>query len=924
MSCRTTPAGSALTSFARIADGPGVPLSDVSTLSLFHSLRREFQAELSEAPNSFLGNRYRESRGENWREELDVEILRRRTGRHYSMPGEVEDDARAIYLATLQAAEEEILADTTLTEARKASLLARIAAARDADTPDYATVYALNKMRASAQDARSSQVDLISEYASEMGISREDALAKYREYEDSINRARDAATDEYYTEENRRDARNFGIVDEAGAVKAYTLMKQEIKEHRLAAAADAPRLIDTYNTLASPERTSNGQYELIAWGQDRLSGHTEFQVRNLQTGEVEIKKYRISQDISRSLSGNASVWRNGRSENISAADYWFDEIAGRGWHEYRSEEEAIAASIARRCALCGQFASISHTCPDRFSGAQRYILNSRIGEHVRTSNQSVEYEMPGDNSATRQGTFTVDLPLVNDYRRAFRENGMVLIQNLSATADWRDRTNESFGITSRRGWIQVRGDLALIRQEDGTIQANTDALKCTCAQYQAEQDCIHVKAMAAAAIKRTIPPQRSASSMTPEERERLATERQARIEEALSSDWTRQEETLAEARKLFAKDAEVSYFDNFDEFKSVYKAAQAEKETNGKVSVAYLKENALNGLATRESGQGFGVEIEYDFPETMSYAERAEADRKIGIALKEANITPTADKQGYHAAARNGYSDTHTDSAGKGTWSWEHDGSVAGEIVTPTMYDEPETWEKLEKVVKILRENGAVPSTKAGAHVHVGTGAVFGSDPKKYTELARIYSQHEDVLYRLATDPERGTHRGTKTSFNYASPNPSVSPTGFADATAVKRWQQGARTRAVNLNSVYFEQDAHKSHVEFRLFDATLDAGTMQTQIKLAVAMTHAASRAVEEGGTTRNREKLGVHSDRLKSRGRRRPTDDDVKEETTTFRSLLDTLFSRKVDKEQATKIFAATSWIKLTAAQKSRLVSR
>lgn len=923
MSCRTTPAGSALTSFARIADGPGTQLSDVSTLSLFHSLRREFQNELTQVPSSFLAQRFQSEHGENWREMLEIETLRRRAGVEYASPGETPEDPRTMYLNALTQAEEEILADTTLTEARKASLLARIASAKEADTPDLSTIYALRKMRENVNEARTAQLELLSDYAAEMGVTREEALAKYREIESTVNRARDAGTDEYYTEDNRREARNAGIVDEAGAVRAYTLMQADIKAHRVAATADAPRLIDRYNEFESPVRTTNGAYELIAWGQDRLTGHTEFKVKNLETGEIEIKKYRIGPDLTGQMSGTATTWRNNRSEAVSAADYWLEDIANRGWYEYRTEEEASIASAARRCALCGQFANISHTCPDRFANAQRYVLNSRIGDYVRTSSQSVEYEMPGDNGTTRRGNFSVDLPLVNDYRRGFRETGIILLQNLTATGDWRDRTNESRGVSRHRSWIQVRGDLALIRQEDGTIQANTETLTCTCAQFQEERNCIHLNAVAAAAIKRTVAPQRSVSSMTAAEREALAIERQARIEEALASDWTRKDETLAEARKLFAKNSEVSYYDNFDEFKAVYNAAQAEKAANGKVSVPYLKENVLNGLATRETGQGFGVEIEYDFPETMTHAERSDADRKIGIALKEANITPTEAKQGYHAAAQRGYKDVHTDENGKGTWSWEHDGSVAGEIVTPTMYDEPETWEKLEKVTKILRENGAVPSTRTGAHIHVGTGAIFGSDTNKYTELARMYSQHEDVLYRLATDPERGTHRGIKTNFNYASPNPSVSPSGFADASAVKRWQ-GYRTRAVNLNTVYFEQDAHKSHVEFRLFDATLDAGVMQTQIKLAVGMTNAAARAVAEGGTTRNREKLGVHSDRTKARGRRRPTEEDIKEETTTFRSLIDTLFSRKSDKDQATVVFAATSWVKLTAAQKNRLVGR
>lgn len=918
MSCRTTSAGSAATSFARIANGPGAPLSDVSTLSLFHSLRRQYQEDLtSNLESSYLAAQYRASGEEGWERRLELELLGRRVG----VFGEARQDPRRMYLAVLEELKGRVLEDETLTEARKASLLARLAAAEESETPDLATLYAVASISSAAERARVAQAELITSYAEAMGVSREEALAKYRELENSIDRDRSAPTDEYYTNENRERARQNGVVDEAGAVKAYILMSQEITDRRRQQATEAPRLIDRFNDLESPSRVPDSPYELLSWGQDPVSGHTEFKVRNVETGEIETKAFRLRGGrIDEAMSGSGTEWHMGSYRTVTPGEYFANSILNRGFYSYRSEEEALLASAARRCALCGQFANISHTCPDRFANATRYILNSHAGSYVRTSNQRVEYEGLNSNGQPFQATFSVDLPLVNDYRRGFRETGMIELRNLSAFVDWRDRTNEVLGARNRS--THVTGDIAIIREEDGSITANTDALRCTCVEYSTNGNtCRHVNAMASAVITRANPPARSVSraNLTPEQREQLAAERQAAREALLASDWTRNEESLAEARKLFAKNSEVAYFDNYEEFASVYTQAKAEKEANGKPSIPYLKENALGGLATRESGQGFGIEIEYDFPSEMGWNERAAAEKRIGEALKAANITSSADKSGYHAAAQKGYKDVHVDEDGKGTWSWEHDGSVAGEIVTPTMYDEPETWEKLEKVVKILRDNNAIPSTRAGAHVHVGTGALFGQDPKKYAELARIYAQHEDVIYRLATDPERGTHRGIQTGFNYASPNPSVAPSGFADAGSVRRWQ-GHRTRALNLNAVHLDENSGKSHVEFRVFDSTLDVGAMQTQIKLAVAMTNAAARAAEEGGTTRPKERIGVHSERTKLRGRRRETEEDIKDETSTVRSLLDTLFARKVDKEQAVKLFAGTEWVKLTKAQKNR----
>jgi hypothetical protein len=918
MSCRTTPAGSAITSYSRIARGPGIPVSDVGTLSIFHGLRREFQAR-----NQSLRDHLTHLTPEEQDQRITNDLGNRMPYNllYYMHSQGTERTPEVIYTSILNESEREILADETLTEARRASLLARIAEARNAETPDNATLYALSRIYSSNSNAREAQDDLVSTYASTMEITRSEALAKFRELENSVDRARTAETDEYYTSENREIARQARIVDEAGSVRAFTIMKKEIRERRQSNVEGAPRLIDQFRQLDSASPVPNSSYELVSWGQDTTTGHSEFKLRNVETGEIETKYHRISENIDQGMRGEHLSWMHGRDRRvITAGEFYAEQIADRRWYNYRTQEDALEAAVARKCALCGQFANMLHTCPDRLADAPRYVLNSRAGGRVRTSTQTFQYDMPGGDAGTevRQGNFLVDLPLVNDYRAGFRDTGLMLIRNATGTGDYRDATRHLYQDGSHHGY-RVTGDFALIRGEDGTITARTDLLVCSCGQYLAEGSCIHQTAMGNAAIARATPIRRAVSTMTPQEREHLAQARQREIESAALSDWTRKEETLIEAKKTWAKNSEVSYYENFSAFESVYTAAKSEKKSTGKLAIPYIKENAFGGLATRETGQGFGIELEYDWPEDLDHQARREADAKIGQMLKEANITPTEEKQGYHAAARAGYQDTHVDTAGKGTWSWEHDGSVAGEIVTPVMYDEPETWQKLEKVVEILKANGAVPSLRAGAHVHVGTGSLFGTDPKKYSELAKLYSQHEDVVYRISTDPERGTHRGTKSNFNYMSPNPGVAPSGFADAAEIIRWQ-GSRTRALNLHTVYFDEQAHKSHVEFRVFDSTLDAGSIQAQVKLAVSMTAAAARIADEGETVRTREPIGVHSQRNKARGRRRATSDDIKEETSTFRSLMDTLFTRSVDKEQMTKLFAGSDWVKLNASQRSR----
>lgn len=832
----------------------------------------------------------------------------------------VDSDDETIYRAILRDERESINNDTTITDARRASLLARLDAAEAAETPDRATLVALARMRSEASSRREAQNRFINEVATATDSDYNTVLQEFRELENSIDRSRSATNPETYTEANIRTARDAGLGTEAGTVHAFVTLRARGEGQERAALEARPELIAERHTISNGQ-VPESNYQVLDYGYDVRSGYVEFTVKNTQTGETFVEGYRSMQtetSLTQGMRGEATRfrWSSDSSQTISPGEFWYENFHSRSYQRMDNELDRLRASRAPRCARCGQWANNTHTCPAPLNQGPEYSLGGgMLRSGARTSMQKIDYEFVDEEGRDRTTTLEIDLPLVNEYRKNIKDHGSLLIRNVSAYIPWNDRDSSD---DSYRYSRRVAGDIYLSKDENGNIQANTQALECRCQDYRRTGDCRHVQAVAAAAIKRAIPPQRAVSQMTEEERARRAAEKLARIEAANATDWTTREETLAEARATWQQDSEVTYSENFDSFYEILNKATEEKAAKGSLTLPYEKENALNGLATRESKQAFGVEIEYDFPDSMPHHERAEASRKIGEALHKAKIIPTAEKQGYHAAARNGYKDTHLDEQGKGTWSWEHDATVAGEIVTPLMYDEPETWENLEKVTKILRENGAVPTTKAGAHVHVGT-AKYGKDPKKYAELARLVGQHEDVLYRLSTDPSRGEHRGKTTRFNYVSPVPSVSPEGFQDASSLRRryWQ---RTAILNINGAKLDDDYKSSHVEFRMFDATLDPAVMQNQIKMALHMTDAADRIAASGGTKRAKESLGDHAERAKLRGRRKPKKEDIEKDTSTFRSFLDTLYQKKADKDNAIRLFAANEWVKLTAAQRRR----
>lgn len=836
MSCRTTQAGSAFTTYARLANG-GV-LSDVSTLSTFHHLRHLYTSRPEDNRRVYTEEEYRAL--------LQRQIDRTRSNRN-------------------------------LDDARRESIIERLNTAMTDTVPDQQTLYALFNLNPTVRDRGNNLNAYIRQISSETGLDTDAVTAEFNRLERGITRTRGAGDPDTYTEENIAEARRLGLSTEAGTVHAVASLRDRARRIRADRALTEPQRV-VRSTLGNT--ATYGDLQVVEAGHDARNSRVEVVVRNTRTNEVTTHAYRgIDAEQYSTLIGQGN-------DGITAA--WATTIRSNPAFQYASQIEADLDSVAPRCGVCGQFANSSHGCPaigePRRLG--RYTTNSRW------SNQTV------DVGAGR--TESVRLPAITEFRTAF-EAGAV---RLDVNEGFSDYETDENGNRRYLGYFYQRGDLLVYRDENGAIQYNTTNLRCTCQEYRENNyHCRHTTRLTAAVTERLTPRARAASvPLTPEERERRAAEAAARAAEAAQTDWTRNEETLAEARRTWAAQAEVTYSEDFEGFESVYNAAVTARADNDGPQIPYMTDNALGGMATRASGQGFGMEIEYEFPPGTDIRT---ANRLIGEQLYAAGLVPSPNQDGYHAAGRNGYRDTHTDANGRGTWSWERDGSVnGGEIVSPVMYDEPETWEKVAKTVEILRANGAIASKRAGAHVHVGTPH-FAGDPKKYAELARLMTQHEDVMFRLSSNPERGTHRRG----GYTNPLGDVPVQGFDDVGRLRNWQ-GGRYRVLNFAHVNVDSaDSHKDHPEFRIFDSTLDAGAMQSQVKLAVAMTHAAARIADAAPTARKKEEIGAHA---KRRGgtRRRMTSDELKEDTATFRSLLDTLFTRKADKDQITSLFANTKW--------------
>jgi hypothetical protein len=331
---------------------------------------------------------------------------------------------------------------------------------------------------------------------------------------------------------------------------------------------------------------------------------------------------------------------------------------------------------------------------------------------------------------------------------------------------------------------------------------------------------------------------------------------------------------------------EVSYLEDPAAFQQAYLDAMARKEAGG-APVPYMYENATGGLGARNGGRAFGREIEFDFAPRVR--DKAAALRAIGRDLVDAGLSRHPFQAGYHASLHAGYTDDPT------AWRLESDSTVAGEIVSPIMYDEPQTWRNLEKVCDIVKRHGGIPSARTGGHTHVAVPD-FDHTVENHNRLLAMADGYNDTIYRLAQNPKAARHRGT----DWCRPN-TVPATGYTSIAGVRQ-ANNSHHIGVNFGSVLGQR---ADHVEWRMWDGSLEPGVIQAQIKLSLGLTAAAVRG---GSRPPARERVGTHRSRL--RGRSRLAGEAWRENTRSFRELADSVFRRAADKAQAAALFAVTRW--------------
>ncbi|XXJ62118.1 amidoligase family protein (plasmid) [Embleya sp. MST-111070] len=435
----------------------------------------------------------------------------------------------------------------------------------------------------------------------------------------------------------------------------------------------------------------------------------------------------------------------------------------------------------------------------------------------------------------------------------------------------------------------VDGEVRVSRGSDGLLVVATDDLRCL---HELPHDESYIAGRCAheVAVGRAL--QDRLNAMEPTAADRLAAQTvldEVAVQHA-ASEAAQEQARTAHAGQVHA----VSYSEDFEAFQAVYRQAR-ERQRAGEPPVPFITADATGGLGAREGGRAFGVEIEFDFPTEMSAADRAAATTAMASDLHNAGIASDPHLHGYHASRRNGYTEAAN------AWRMEYDSTVAGEIVSPILYDDMATWTNLRDVCAIVRRHGGLANARTGGHVHVGV-ADFDHTVEVHNRLIETVNAYEDVIYRLAQNPASARHRGLEWCY------PNRIPTSPYTSVGAVREYNRSHHYALNFESV---TGRGSDHAEFRMWDGSLDPGVIQAQVNLSLGLANTALR--EAGVSSRQMaQAVGSHRGALVRQGLwgRRLTGEPWRQATASFRGLVDRVFTREENRAQAVALFAATRW--------------
>jgi hypothetical protein len=547
-----------------------------------------------------------------------------------------------------------------------------------------------------------------------------------------------------------------------------------------------------------------------------------------------------------------------------------DHVQGNPAFQYRDAVQAAAAGVRRRCADCGQFTGATHNCLGRRGGIRAGALGP----------VTPLFPTPLTNQVLpRIGDTDADLP--------------VRIAPLDQVIGGLERVRGEgvefpFQATYPSG-EHLTGSLSGALDTDDHISINGAHLTCSCDGYAPGQGCPHIQA-AATGVRDALTQQLIDS------RGQTAAATGAAITGG-STTRPATEAALPDSPNL----STLSYAQDSGRFADDVRAALSRPADQ---QVPWIEATDTDpGLYGYGATREFGVELEFDvhnhaprygdleLDQRIDYRYRTNGPRSLAVgrvarALYEDNFTTHDRQSGYHSGLQHGYQRNL-----RGGWMYEHDGSVnGGEVVSPILSDTPETWQRLHQACGIITRHGGTASPNTGSHITVSAPEQAGR-AVRLTRFLRLMHHHQRDLHVMAA-AGRGRGQG------YSAAMPAPPDQGYTTISDAR--QLLGRYSFANIAHIAPSRNsttANSSRVEFRLWDGSLEPGRIQAQIKMSTAMLDY---------TARNRD-LVFPADERTPAGTLNPDRAEFAEHTGQIRGLIDELFRRDIDKQQAAALWAA-----------------
>jgi len=177
-------------------------------------------------------------------------------------------------------------------------------------------------------------------------------------------------------------------------------------------------------------------------------------------------------------------------------------------------------------------------------------------------------------------------------------------------------------------------------------------------------------------------------------------------------------------------------------------------------------------------------------------------------------------------------------------WYSGRDSSLdsGGEVSSPILVDNLETWKQLKNICEYLSSMGADTSNMAGGHIHVGAH-ILGDNIKTWRKFVKLYILYEGVIFRFAYGDKISARKGCS---HYAPP--------FADYLYGKLSRINSvncirdlydplvsdRNHAIYFDNVYFSNIKNKigkNTIEFRCPNASTNEVIWQNNINAFTKM---------------------------------------------------------------------------------------